>query len=51
MTLVQSMDLIAQNTPVAFPSGSQLSHEGDGMQVEGQPPFPLVRPSLQDILH
>lgn len=36
LTLAQSVDLIAQNTPVAFPPGTQLSYEGDGMQVVGR---------------
>jgi CubicO group peptidase (beta-lactamase class C family) len=36
LTLVQSVDLIAQHTPVAFPPGTQLSYEGDGMQVVGR---------------
>lgn len=36
LTLVQSVDLIAQNTPVAFPPGTQPSYEGDGMQVVGK---------------
>lgn len=36
LTLAQSVDLIAQNTPLAFPPGTQLSYEGDGMQVVGR---------------
>lgn len=36
LTLAQSVALIAQNTPVAFPPGTQLSYEGDGMQVVGR---------------
>lgn len=36
LTLAQSVDLIANNTPVAFPPGTQLSYEGDGMQVVGR---------------
>jgi CubicO group peptidase (beta-lactamase class C family) len=36
LTLAQSVDLIAQNTPVIFPPGTQLDYEGDGMQVVGR---------------
>lgn len=36
LTLPQSVDLIAQNTPVIFPPGTQLDYEGDGMQVVGR---------------
>lgn len=36
LTLAQSVDLIAQNTPVLFPSGTQLDYPGDGMQVVGR---------------
>ncbi len=36
LTLAQSVDLIAQNTPVAFPPGTRLSYEADGMQVVGR---------------
>jgi CubicO group peptidase (beta-lactamase class C family) len=36
LTLSQSVDLIAQNTPVVFPPGTQLNYEGDGMQVVGR---------------
>lgn len=35
-TLAQSVDLIAQFTPLAFVAGTQLSYEADGMQVVGR---------------
>jgi CubicO group peptidase (beta-lactamase class C family) len=35
-TLAQSVDLIAQFTPLAFTAGTQLSYESDGMQVVGR---------------
>ena len=36
LTLAESVDLIAVNTPVVFPPGTQLDYEGDGMQVVGR---------------
>jgi len=36
LTLAQSVDLIAANTPIVFPPGSQLDYEGDGMQTVGR---------------
>lgn len=33
LILAESVDLIAANTPVVFPPGTQLDYEGDGMQV------------------
>ncbi|MCC6231657.1 MAG: beta-lactamase family protein, partial [Verrucomicrobiales bacterium] len=36
LTLAQSVDLIASNTPVVFPPGTMLDYEGDGMQVVGR---------------
>jgi CubicO group peptidase (beta-lactamase class C family) len=36
LTLAQSVNLIAVNTPVVFTPGTQLDYEGDGMQVVGR---------------
>ncbi len=36
LTLAQSVDLIAQNTPIIFPPGTQLAYDGDGMQIVGR---------------
>lgn len=36
LTLEESVDLIAANTPVIFPPGTQLDYQGDGMQVAGR---------------
>lgn len=36
LTLAASVDLIAANTPILFPPGTQLDYEGDGMQVVGR---------------
>ena len=36
LTLAASVELIAMNTPVVFPPGTQLDYEGDGMQVVGR---------------
>lgn len=36
LTLAQSVELIASNSPVVFLPGTQLAYEGDGMQVVGR---------------
>lgn len=36
LTLAQSVDLIASNTPVIFAPGTQFDYEGDAMQVVGR---------------
>lgn len=36
LTLTQSVNRIALNTPLVFPPGTQLAYEGDGMQVVGR---------------
>lgn len=36
LTLAQSVDRIAERTPVVFTPGSQLAYDGDGMQVVGR---------------
>jgi CubicO group peptidase (beta-lactamase class C family) len=36
VTLAQSVDWIAANTPLVFEPGTQLDYEGDGMQVVGR---------------
>jgi CubicO group peptidase (beta-lactamase class C family) len=36
LTLEQAANLIAANTPLVFPPGSQLAYEGDGMEVVGR---------------
>ncbi len=36
LTLAESVDLIAANTPIVFPPGTQLAYEGDGMQIVGR---------------
>jgi len=36
ITLAQAADLIAANTPIVFPPGTELAYEGDGMEVVGR---------------
>lgn len=36
LTLEQATHLIAANTPIVFPPGTQLDYEGDGMEVVGR---------------
>lgn len=36
LTLDESVNLIAENSPIVFTPGSQLDYEGDGMQVVGR---------------
>lgn len=36
LTLAQSVDLIASNTPVVFTPGTQLDYDGDAMQTVGR---------------
>ena len=36
LTLAESVDLIAANTPVIFPPGTQFDYEGDAMQTIGR---------------
>jgi CubicO group peptidase (beta-lactamase class C family) len=36
LTLEQAADLIAANTPIVFPPGTQLAYEGDGMEAAGR---------------
>jgi CubicO group peptidase (beta-lactamase class C family) len=36
ITLAQAATLIAANSPIVFPPGTQLAYEGDGMEVVGR---------------
>ncbi len=36
LTLAQSVDLIAENTPIVFTPGTKLAYDGDGMQAVGR---------------
>lgn len=36
LTLAQSVNLIAANTPIVFPPGTMFDYEGDGMQAVGR---------------
>ncbi len=36
LTLAESVDRIAANTPIVFPPGTQFAYDGDGMQIVGR---------------